>query len=382
MSRQHDLESLILLNALLAGKAAHEAAVLLTGGMDPRELLERIRRENFAGRAEALAGLESRFNPQRERDLCERSGVTLLPVTEPSYPAMLREIYDPPLLLYLKGSWLPEDDAALAVIGSRHGSAYGELHARKFASALAAAGWTIVSGLARGIDRAAHEGALEIAYGRTVAVLGSGIDVVYPREHQRLYEEIQEHGAVISELPLGSRPLAHHFPKRNRILSGLSLGVLVIEAHFKSGSLITAREALDQGREVMAMPGPVDRLTSRGTHQLLKEGAGLADTPEAVLEILSGAWRCRPRKTGSTGNLPVKDFFPALPEERTSGLAPEVPVPILETLRSEGPLCYDEIAGRGLLPLAELAGCLLELEIGGKVRKRPDGRFSLREKSF
>ncbi len=216
---------------------------------------------------------------------CRRQQVGLSMYGTPGFPRLLHEIADPPLILYLRGTYQPEDALAIALVGTRHASTYGLRQATALAGSLARAGFTIVSGLARGVDAAAHRGALEVG-GRTIAVLAGGLSHVYPPEHRRLADEIAERGVVLSEVPLQAKPRRGSFPRRNRLISGLSLGVVVIEATRRSGALITARHALEQGREVFAVPGPVDVRTSRGCHQLLKDGARLVETADDVLEEL------------------------------------------------------------------------------------------------
>lgn len=220
-----------------------------------------------------------------EVELARRSGITLLARERPQYPHTLLEIFDPPSVLYVRGDLLPEDSLAIAIVGSRHATQYGLQLAERFAASLARAGFTIVSGLARGIDAAAHRGAIG-AGGRTLAVLGSGLLQIYPPEHRDLAADVARGGAVISELPLRVKPLAGTFPQRNRIISGLSLGVLVIEASVQSGALITARHAGEQGRDVFAVPGRVDNRLSHGCHRLIRDGAKLVETPDDVLEEL------------------------------------------------------------------------------------------------
>jgi len=215
----------------------------------------------------------------------ERAGISFLCYNDPGYPAVLRFIHDPPAALFVRGALKAADELALAVVGSRRPTPYGRLVAEKIAADLAAAGITIVSGLARGIDTAAHRGALAVG-GRTVSVLGCGPDVVYPRENRGLMEQIVSRGAVLSEFPPGSPPEAWHFPARNRIISGLSKGVLVVEAAEKSGALITADLALEQGRDVMAVPGNVTSLLSRGTNKLIKQGAKLVERAADIIEEL------------------------------------------------------------------------------------------------
>lgn len=217
--------------------------------------------------------------------LCQEKQITILCQGREGYPRKLLELPDPPGVLFLQGKLIPEDELAVAMVGTRYCTRYGEKHARSIASGLAKAGFTIVSGLARGIDGQAHRGALE-AGGRTLAILGSGVLNIYPPEHAELAAEIAQHGAVISESPPMSPPVPGSFPQRNRVISGLSLGVLVVEAPEASGSLITARLAGEQGRDVFAMPGPVDNRQSRGCHRLLRDGALLVESSDDILEAL------------------------------------------------------------------------------------------------
>ncbi len=224
---------------------------------------------------------------------CEENGIEIVAFRDARYPARLREIDNPPRLLYVRGSFAPEDQTAIAIVGTRGATRYGLDQARRLGRELAEAGFTVVSGLALGIDGAAHRGALEVG-GRTLAALGGGVAKVYPREHEDLARLIADSGAVFSEYHPLTSPLAGNFPARNRIVSGLSLGVLVVESPLRSGSLITARLAAEQNREVFALPGPVDRETSRGCHQLLREGAALVESVEDVLAALPAFER--PRK--------------------------------------------------------------------------------------
>ncbi|MDH3392718.1 MAG: DNA-processing protein DprA, partial [Desulfobulbaceae bacterium] len=212
-------------------------------------------------------------------------GQTLLCWDDPEYPARLRTIHDPPVLLYLKGSPQVVNSAGIAVVGARAASTYGLQMAERFSKDLASRGLTIISGLALGIDSTAHTGALAVK-GTTVAVLGCGIDIVYPARNRKLFDKISETGAIVSEYPPGTPPDGFRFPARNRIISGLSLGVLVVEAAKRSGSLITAHLALEQGREVFAMPGRVDSGKSEGSHRLLQEGAKLVHSVTDILEEL------------------------------------------------------------------------------------------------
>lgn len=220
-----------------------------------------------------------------ELELCREHHIRLLAESQPDYPQLLRTIYDPPGILFVRGSILPSDGLAVAIVGTRHATPYGLAQAERLAGGLARAGYAIVSGLARGIDAAAHRGALK-AGGRTLAVLGSGVLNIYPPEHERLAGEVIAQGAVISESPPRSPPLAGAFPQRNRIVTGLSLGVIVVEASDRSGALISARHAMEQGREVFAVPGRIDNRMSRGCHRLIRDGAKLVESIDDVLEEL------------------------------------------------------------------------------------------------
>jgi len=222
---------------------------------------------------------------QQELALARELNLGIISQEDAEYPENLKNIPDPPLVLYVKGKLLGEDKLALAIVGSRLASLYGLTNAEHFAAQLAGLGFTIISGMARGIDTAAHRGALK-AGGRTIAVIGSGFNHLYPRENKGLAERIAQNGAVLSEFPINTTPLKQNFPQRNRLISGLSLGVLVAEAARNSGALITADFALEQGREVFALPGKIDTLTSWGTHALIKQGAKLVSGLEDILEEL------------------------------------------------------------------------------------------------
>lgn len=218
-------------------------------------------------------------------DLCRQHDVAILTPEEPDYPARLREIPDPPGVLFVRGQWQRADDLAVAVVGTRHATVYGLQQAERLAAGLARAGLTVVSGLARGIDQAAHRGALA-AGGRTLAVLASGVLNIYPPEHRDLAESIIQQGALLGEAPPQAAPRSGVFPQRNRLISGLSLGVVVVEAAVRSGALITARHALEQGREVFAVPGQIDNRVARGCHRLIRDGAKLVESVDDVLEEL------------------------------------------------------------------------------------------------
>jgi len=235
--------------------------------------------------AAAIQAAGDRRHARQVLALCQEEGVQVLLQNDPTYPELLKQIADPPPVLFVRGEILPQDQVAIAIVGTRHPSLYGLRQAERLAGSLARAGITIVSGLARGIDAAAHRGALA-ASGRTLAVLANGVLDIYPPEHKQLAEQILSQGALLSEAPPGAEPLAGMFPQRNRLISGLSLGVVVVEAPSRSGALITARHATEQGREVFAVPGRVDEPTSHGCHRLIRDGAKLVESADDILEEL------------------------------------------------------------------------------------------------
>lgn len=236
-----------------------------------------------------LAAAVSRANQEidvaAEMEFCRKHQVKIVPLGGPDYPRALEEIADPPGVLFVRGTLESRDALSIALVGSRHATRYGLMMAERLAGSLARAGLTVISGLARGIDGAAHRGALQ-AGGRTIAVLGSGVLNIYPPEHVELAGQVMAQGAVLGEAPVRSPPLSGSFPQRNRLISGMSLGVVIIEAALQSGALITARHAMEQGREVFAVPGPVDSRMSRGCHRLIRDGAKLVETADDVLEEL------------------------------------------------------------------------------------------------
>lgn len=287
----------------------------------------------------------------------------LIAIADDGYPAWLRAIPDPPAALYCDGFFEPRDRQAVAIVGARQATPYGLRATETLARELSGAGFTIVSGLARGIDAAAHRAALD-AGGRTVAVLGCGLDINYPPEHGRLREEIAASGAVVTEYEPGTPPRAGHFPRRNRIISGLSLGVVVVEAAEDSGSLITARLALEQGREVFAVPGSIDAPLSRGPHGLLKQGAKLVETVDDIVEELLP--QLGTASVPTQQRMPFKAMEPPdlSPEERR----------VWEQM-SRDPLHLDDLTERSGLTPAGVAGILLGLELKDVVRQLPGQRY-------
>ncbi|MFQ5715986.1 MAG: DNA-processing protein DprA [Nitrospinales bacterium] len=235
--------------------------------------------------AAEIVNFDLERNVEREFRLAEKFGFQIMTLQSPDYPELLKSIYDPPPVLYYKGTPLNQLPPSIAIVGSRRPTRYGKIAAEKLSESLAAKGLCVVSGMARGIDTAAHQGAIR-AGGKTVAVFGCGLSHTYPPENVALRRKIEENGALVSEFPISTKPDKNNFPARNRVISGLSLGSVVIEAGGKSGALITAQFALDQGREVFAVPGSIYSPQSQGTNQLIKTGAKLVDGPEAIVEEL------------------------------------------------------------------------------------------------
>jgi len=303
-------------------------------------------------------------------------GVATLDLADEHYPAWLRTIPDPPPVLYCDGSMEPGDRQAVAIVGSRQATPYGLRVTDALARELSALGFTIVSGFARGIDAAAHRAALASG-GRTVAVLGCGLDVDYPSGHASLRTEIAGSGAVLTEFAPGTAPFATNFPRRNRIISGLALGVVVVEASEDSGSLITARLALEQGREVFAVPGPIDAPTSRGPHGLLKQGAKLVETVDDIVEELLPQLETMrtPLSQDSmvTGAGKRRSFAPKPPD-----LSSEEQV-VLRVIGRE-PSHLDDLTEQSHLPAAEVARILLGLELKALVHQLPGQQYCLKKR--
>jgi DNA processing protein len=298
----------------------------------------------------------------------------LLHLDDGVYPALLREIFDPPITLYLKGAWGKcFDQPCVAIVGSRRSSTYGQNAASMLARDLAKRGLTIISGLARGIDAAAHRGALE-AGGRTVAVIGTGLDQVYPRDHRKLAEEITAAGgAIVSEFPLETPPAPQNFPYRNRVISGLSLGVLVVEAAENSGSLITARLALEQGREVFAVPGNITSRNSFGTNYLIKgAGAKLVQQWQDIVAELPPeiAARLLPPELGKKGEKGLVEQLSLVPADLS-----ETEHAVFRLLSPDEAVHIDELAEASKLSVPELTGALLGLEMRELVRQLPGKCF-------
>ncbi len=322
--------------------------------------------------ARSINGWREKVDLDAELQRIEKAGVHVVTRDDPEYLKNLREIYDPPLVLYVKGILTERDALAIAVVGSRRTTLYGQDMARKLAYQLAEVGVTVVSGLARGIDTAAHNGALQ-AKGRTIAVIGCGIDVMYPAENQKLADEIVEKGgAVVTEFPFGVQPDRQNFPMRNRIISGASLGVVVVEANLKSGALITANQAGEQGRQVFAVPGRADSILSKGAHKLIKDGAKLTEDVEDILSEFEYLLPKTARESAELG-LEGGGTKPALQlsetEEKVMAQIGKEEVAIDEIIRASG------------LTTACVSATLLALEMKRLVRQLP-GKQYVRNAAF
>ncbi len=321
-----------------------------------------------------LAGAEVRAEAGAAAETGPGSAPTrrVITLADADYPQALLQAEDPPLLLFVMGTPLaagpvPWPAQALAVVGSRNPTPQGAQTARQFARSFASGGWTVVSGLALGIDAAAHEGALDGAPAglATIAVGGTGLDRVYPRSHHALAHRIAQHGLLVSEYPLGTPPLRENFPRRNRLIAGLARGTLVVEAALQSGSLITARLAAEQGREVFAIPGSIHSPLSRGCHALIRQGAKLVETAQDVLDELA------PGSMGARVSARLPDPRPAATVEADHGRNDD---PLLSALGHD-PVGFDALAARTGLPTPQLQARLLELELAGEVARLPGGLF-------
>ena len=297
---------------------------------------------------QSLQEARSRLSLEREMERVRNAGAAVLTWQDPEYPKPLRKVPASPPVLYVRGKMLPRDEMAVAVVGTRKASTYGREVAHMLTSELARCGVTIVSGLARGIDGEAHRAALA-AGGRTLAVLGSGVDVIYPGEHRDLAERIVQNGALVSECPIGAKPEAGNFPARNRIISGLSLGTLVVEAGRESGALVTARHALEQGRDVFAVPGNILAAGSRGVNGLIRDGAKPVVSVEDILEEL---------------NLNMVSEFV---EARESLPGSDDETRLLNQMEAE-PMHVDELVRATGMPIAEVNSTLILMELKGMVR--------------
>lgn len=361
------LDWLTLYRAYATGSAACLRALDAAAG-DVALAWRRIAAETLG----AAAIERARSEAQLDLEWIEADGITLLNSSDPRYPPLLRRVNGAPLLLFVRGDvdalWLPQ----LAIVGSRQGSAGGLATARDFAATFVARGFAVTSGLAAGIDAAAHQGALD-AGGQTIAVLGTGLDRIYPARHAELARAIAGQGALVSEFPPRTPARRENFPRRNRIISGLSLGTLVVEASLGSGSLITARVAIDQGREVFAIPGSIHNPLAKGCHQLIRDGAKLVETAQEVIEELApmvSEWRdtLRPARlpTGASTTLPAPGRVATDDAEYT----------LLRRALGYDPVSIDSLIERTGLTVPVLSSMLLRMELEGEVVANPGGTYS------
>ncbi|HEY1291081.1 MAG TPA: DNA-processing protein DprA [Burkholderiales bacterium] len=345
--------------------AASLRAMLKQFGL-PQVVLQKKRSELAAfASAEALGALDSsavREAVERSLQWAQTPGHAIVTLADEAYPRALLEIADPPALLYAAGRIELASRPALAVVGSRNPSAQGERNAESFARALSEAGLTIVSGLALGVDAAAHRGGLAGA-SSTIAVLGTGIDIAYPLRNAALAAEVASRGLLLSEFPPGTPPAAHHFPRRNRLISGLAQGCLVVEAALASGSLITARAAAEQGREVFAIPGSIHSPLSKGCHALIKSGAKLVESAEDVLSELAGFRPSGFASTVAAAREPASEGEPAAAEAA-----------LLQHMGHD-PVDVDSLCSRAGLSAEQVASQLLRLELDGRVASLPGGLY-------
>ena len=323
----------------------------------PAAKLGAIFGSSVIGEAIASGRKESAIDEELAR--ADELGVRIVTLVDPEYPSLLREIDDPPLVLYVRGKLPIDANRSMAVVGTRRGTRYGKMIAARFASQLALKGIIVISGLAAGIDAAAHQGALDVG-GHTVAVMGCGIDYPYPKRNQPIFHKIVETGTVLSEYPLGMKPAKWTFPQRNRILAGLSRGILVVQAPERSGALITARLGLEQGREVFAVPGNINTLTSAGTNRLIKDGAKLIDSIDDVLFEFPDLRTLRASEPDDEGE---KEVSLSDPERRVYELIGLEPVHI------------DDIIARGDLSPTEASHILLLLQLESLIEEAEGGRY-------
>lgn len=354
--------------ANLKGIATRKKAELLRLFNSPAEIYKAdaielaktgvLNRDNIT----AVLSKEYRDTVDRTIEEIDKKNINVITLNSSTYPELLKNICDPPICLYVKGK-LYADELSIAVVGSRRASGYGITVAKKISGELAQSNICVISGMARGIDTAAHVGALSFK-GRTIAVLGCGIDLVYPPENKKLMEQIIEYGAVISEYPPGVEPAPHHFPVRNRIVSGMSVGVLVVEAGEKSGSLITAQLALEQGRDVYALPGNVISINSKGTNKLIQDGAKLVTSVQDILDELH--WY----KNFNTKNVHFEN------NSKINSSLNNDEKDVFELLSFES-LYIDEIQKKLSINMPLLHSILLSLEMKGLIKRDPGGKYRI-----
>jgi DNA processing protein len=343
-------------------------------GGDPREILgaNKRRLESVRGvgpeTSDALANWRTHFDLAREEERLAKAGASFITARDEGYPKLLKEIHDPPIGLYRKGDYL-FGQPCIAIVGSRRTTLYGQSVAKKLGADLARLGFCVVSGLARGIDTAAHEGALSVG-GKTAAVLGCGIDIVYPPENLGLYRQISETGAVLSEFPFGRKADKQTFPMRNRVVSGMCEAIVVVESDVSGGAMITARFAGEQGRLIYAVPGRIDQPTSAGCHQLIRDGATLFTSVDDILNELNYLDGLRPQAIATPGQASLlEQLMPPLDAAEAK---------VIEAFSGGGLLGIDTLTAATGLGSSEVSAALMGLELKKRVRKRADGTFEVR----
>jgi DNA processing protein len=322
--------------------------------------------------AQRIARTRGSFDVESEVALADRLGVSIINFEDERYPAALKGMNDPPPILYVKGTLMRQDALSIAIVGSRRCSFYGQEQAGRFAHLLSSAGFTIVSGMARGIDTAAHRGALT-AKGRTIAVQGCGLSHIFPPENKELFEEIAASGACISELPLKYEPRAENFPPRNRIIAGLSLGIIVIEATGRSGALISAKASLEYNREVMAVPGKIDSPLSEGSHRLIKQGAKLVESIEDVMEALGYIGdQIKCHVSAAADEAAEKIDAPLFDVAR---LALSTDETTIHTCLSKEPMHIEELIATTNMAVGAVSASLISLRLKGLIKQLPGNMF-------
>jgi len=371
----NSLEALIALNAF-SGMGSLKLKALIESFGSPEKIFEASEDKILLfGISRQIASKLKAVNKEfldSEFKFIQQQQLDVITYWDSNYPENLKDIPGAPVVLYVKGKFLPQDTLSIAVIGSRKATFYGISQAEQFAQELSLCGLTIVSGMARGIDAFAHKAALKCG-GRTIAVMGSGFNRIYPSENAPLVDQIAERGVVVSEFPVNTSPIAQNFPRRNRIISGLSLGVLVIEAARNSGALITADFALEQGRDVFALPGRIDAQTSSGTNGLIKEGAKLVENADDIIEELEPILKSKIKELKTSQPEPVnkKQILtePDLSEEEYK----------VCSLLSSGSLDFDDIVMKTKLPAGVISVILTALELKRLVKQMP-GKIFMEEK--
>jgi DNA processing protein len=353
----------ITLNRLLTEFGGDPCAIL---GSDKRRL-ESVRGVGPETSA-SLQNWRTHFDLPREEERLAQAGAVFITTRDVGYPRMLKEIHDPPIGLYRKGGYLFEQPC-VAIVGSRRTTLYGQSVAKKLGAELARLGFCVVSGLARGIDTAAHEGALSVG-GKTAAVLGTGIDIIYPSENLGLYRQIAETGAILTEFPFGRKADKQSFAMRNRIVSGISEAIVVVESDVSGGAMITARFAGEQGRLIFAVPGRIDQATSHGCHQLIRDGATLLTGVDDILSELNYLDGLRPQPVREEGKPSMLEkLMPQLDEKERR---------VLDAFCGGAILGIDSLSVATALPASELSSALMMLELKKLVQKRADGSFEAR----